>query len=351
MTPRIAVLGAGANGASVGADLTRAGLDVTFIEQWPDHVEAMRSAGVRVTLPNSVETTQVRVHHLCEVAELRERFDIVLLMVKAYDTRWACELIKPLVAPDGLVVGIQNGMTIDDIADIMGAQRTLGSVIEIASTMFDPGVVQRDTPRELSWFAVGGIDSRPQARADEVAAILRHAGRVEVSDDIRSSKWMKLVANCTELVTSAALNMTVMEAVRVPGMRPLMIEAGNEAVRTALKLGHQIRPIIGMTQDDVTGPESFAEKLLEVVHDEFSIEGQKTTVLQDWVKGRRSEVHELNGLVVREQARLGERAPVNQAVLQVAEQIEAGRLAAGPENVELLLSLAASGAARPSASS
>ena len=48
---RIAVLGTGANGAGIGADLIRAGLDVTFIEQWPDHVEAMRSRGIEVKCP------------------------------------------------------------------------------------------------------------------------------------------------------------------------------------------------------------------------------------------------------------------------------------------------------------
>ncbi len=107
--------------------------------------------------------------------------------------------------------------------------------------MFEPGIVNRDTPREQSWFAVGGIEERAHARATDIATILAHAGRVEVSDDIRSSKWMKLVANSTELVTSAVLNMTVMEAVQVPGMHALMIEAGNEAVRTALQLGHTLR--------------------------------------------------------------------------------------------------------------
>ena len=54
---------------------------------------------------------------------------------------------------------------------------------------------------------------------------------------------MRVVA----VVTSAILDMTVMEAVRVPGVRDVMVEAGNEAVRTALQLGHQIRPIIGMS--------------------------------------------------------------------------------------------------------
>lgn len=50
--PRIAVLGAGANGASIGADLIAAGHDVTLIEQWPAHVEAMRSHGLRIAMPD-----------------------------------------------------------------------------------------------------------------------------------------------------------------------------------------------------------------------------------------------------------------------------------------------------------
>ena len=118
VSKRIAVVGTGANGAAFGADMIRAGLDVTFIEQWPAHVEAMRANGLRVEMPEETVTTPIRVFHMCEVAMLREPFDIVLLGVKAYDTRWACELIKPLVAQDGLVVGLQNGMTIDDVASI-----------------------------------------------------------------------------------------------------------------------------------------------------------------------------------------------------------------------------------------
>ena len=48
---RIAVVGTGANGAAIGADLTNAGHDVTFVEQWPAHVEAMRAHGIRVETP------------------------------------------------------------------------------------------------------------------------------------------------------------------------------------------------------------------------------------------------------------------------------------------------------------
>ena len=69
---RIAIVGTGANGASIGADLTLAGEDVVFIEQWPAHVEAMRAHGVTSTCLERSITVPVRTLHLCEVATLRE---------------------------------------------------------------------------------------------------------------------------------------------------------------------------------------------------------------------------------------------------------------------------------------
>ncbi|MGD9956611.1 MAG: ketopantoate reductase family protein, partial [Candidatus Nanopelagicales bacterium] len=103
---RVAVLGTGANGAGIGADLADAGVDVTFVDQWPENVEAIRAHGVRVEMAGESRVVQVPVLHLCELAGVRERFDVVLLLVKAYDTRWAVELIKPYVADDGVVVGV-----------------------------------------------------------------------------------------------------------------------------------------------------------------------------------------------------------------------------------------------------
>ena len=77
---RIAVVGIGANGAAIAADMTNAGFDVTCIEQWPAHVEAIRERGVEVRSPGGdSKTTMLRVHHLCEVAELRGSFDLLYL--------------------------------------------------------------------------------------------------------------------------------------------------------------------------------------------------------------------------------------------------------------------------------
>ena len=335
---RIAVVGTGANGAAIGADLIRAGLDVTFIEQWPAHVEAMRTQGIRVEMPGETQTTQVRVLNVCEVAALRDPFDIVLIVVKAYDTRWACELIKPLVAPQGLVIGIQNGMTIDAVASIMGPERTLGAVIEIASNMFEPGVVERQTPPSGTWFGVGAYDAATIGREAEVVELLQHAGAVEISKDIRSSKWMKLVINAAEFLPSAILNLPLAEAVEVPGMRDIMAEAGREAIRTGIAAGRQIVPILGIPRVETNDPDRYSEVLFDALLNGWTLPTTKVALLQDWMKGRRGEVDDINGLVVNEQRRMGGEAPVNAMLVDIAHRIERGDLKADPANAALLRS-------------
>ena len=342
MTKKIAVLGSGANGASIGADLTRAGHDVVLIDQWPEHVAAMRERGIRIEMPDETQVTTVRAHNLCDVCTFTHQFDVVLLLMKAYDSRWACQLIEPYLKPDGIVAGVQNGMTTDVIAEVVGPQRTMGCVIEISSTMFDPGVVQRDSPPSRSWFAVGGIDPRVKGREAEVGDLLKCAGAVEYVDDIRASKWMKLVSNATTLVTTAILGQSIHDAATTPAMRELMLRSGQEAFDTGKAMGLPAVPIFGMKADDVRQSNRLVDTLLDTLVSGFTLKGTITTVLQDWMKGRHSEVDNINGEVVAQAQRLGLSMPVNAAIVEVARRVEQGILKPGPSNLQLVLDMAGS---------
>lgn len=341
MPKRIAVLGTGANGASIGADLARAGYDVVLIDQWPAHVEAMRAHGARIEMPDETLVQPVRAYHLCDVATFTEPFDIVLLLFKAYDTRWACHLIAPYLKPDGLLAGVQNGMTADIVAEVVGPERTIGCVIEISSMMFEPGVVMRHSPPPRSWFAVGSVDPATRGREAEVAELLDHSGTVEIVDDIRATKWMKLVSNATTLVSTALLGLPMQEAADLPGMRELMLRSGQEALDTGAALGHAALPIFGLTADDVRQSNRLVETLLDTLLAGFVLPETKTTVLQDWMKGRHSEVDDLNGLVAAEAAQVGRKAPVNAAITEIAHRIETGELEPGPANLDILKEMVA----------
>ncbi len=335
--PRIAFLGTGAQGASIAADFAMAGLDVTFIDQWPDHIEAIRKNGITVNLPARQINVAVPALHLCQIAEIKEPFDIVFLVVKAYDTKWACEMIKPVLAADGLIVGLQNGMTHEDIAGILGRERTIGAVIEIASNMWVPGITNRQNDHEESWFALGALDPKTQPRVEGVAKLLRHSGRVEVMDDIRSAKWMKLVVNAAELIPSAIVNLPLNDAARFPGMLEVMRLAGYEAMQAALEDGAKIIPIIGMPAVTTNHPERYVDQIFDEVLKTFSRPDTLVTSLQDWRKGRRAEVQEVNGWVVDMLRKHGRAAPMNQLVVELGFEIESGKRQPDVDNARQMI--------------
>jgi 2-dehydropantoate 2-reductase len=334
---KIAVVGTGANGASLGADMVRAGLDVTFIEQWPAHVEAMRSDGLTVHMPDLTEVTKVRAYHFCQVAELRTRFDLVFVSVKSYDTRWVTEMIKPLLHADSLVIGLQNGMTIDDVADVVGPERTLGAVLGIAANMYNPGVVVRQIPPSATWLTIGALDGSKPVLRDAAVEALGHGGTIEVSDDIRASKWMKLIANVPEMLPSAIVNLPLLEAVKIDGMRAVMEAASREAYAVARGLNVTMKPIFGKSVDDVPDNDQYAIDLLDAVLAAYSLPDTRVAVLQDWDKGRRAELDAFSGYIVKQQKRAGVSTPVNSAILTVAERIQEGELIPDRSNASLLI--------------
>jgi 2-dehydropantoate 2-reductase len=335
--PRIAFLGTGAQGASIATDFALAGLNVTFIDQWPDHIEAIRRNGITVNLPTCSINAKVPALHLCQVAEIKEPFDLVFLVVKAYDTKWACELIKPVLAADGLIIGLQNGMTHEDIATILGRERTIGAVIEIASNMWVPGITNRQNDHEESWFALGALEPTIQPRVESVAKLLRHSGRVEVMEDIRSAKWMKLVVNAAELIPSAIVNLPLNDAARFPGMLEVMRLAGYEAMRAAQADGAQIIPIIGMPPITTNHPERYVDQIFDEVLKTFSRPDTLVTSLQDWRKGRRAEVQEVNGWVVDILRSHGHSSPMNELVVKLGFEIESGHRQPHLDNAQVMI--------------
>ena len=120
-------------------------------------------------------------------------------------------------------------------------------------------------------------------------------------------------------------------------MRELMLRSGQEALDAAVGLGNPILPIFGLGREDVERAEAVVETLLDRVLGGFVLPHSTSTILQDWAKGRRSEVDDINGHVVSAAEQLGQEAPVNAAVVELAHVIERGEVEPDPSSLELLL--------------
>src|SRR5580765_3337227 len=167
MAMRIGIVGAGAIGCVVGGLLTRAGHDVTLIDQWPEHVEAMRTRGLTLSGTCGEHVIKVKALHIHEAQGIREPFDAVFVAVKSYDTEWATELGLRYLVPEGVVVDFQNGVNDDRVAAVAGRGRALGCVILIGAGMYEPAHAMR-TDSGVVGFKIGEHDGRDSARAREL---------------------------------------------------------------------------------------------------------------------------------------------------------------------------------------
>ncbi len=338
MEEKIAIVGTGANGSCVAADLALAGYDTTLIDQWPEHVETMQNQGLRIILPQEEIDVEVDANHLCDVCSINRIFDYIFVMVKAYDTKWTALLMEPYLSADGLMIGIQNAMTAEEIAEIVGKERTIGCVVELSSEIFIPGLVQRNTPPEGTWFGLGALDPSMSNRVEEVKLILQNVGKVSHTSNILSAKWMKLVVNSMCLGPLAMLGLSISEAIKVSGVREFVLRAGSEALAVGLDRGYTIEPIFGLSQDDIKD----TNHLLETLFDKLVADvgpSARDCVLQDHLKDRYSEVDLINGLVAEESIRFGRPAPANASIAEITKKIQNGKLQPEPSNLQLALNL------------
>lgn len=329
------MLGCGAIGSSAVADLVEAGHDVTAIDPWPAHVEAMKANGLHVRMKDREVRVPVRALHLCDAASENLAFDVVLLASKSNDHRWMAEFIKPRLQPDGVLVGLQNGMNDDSIAEVVGRGRTMGCVVELQAELFTPGEIQRNTTRDGTWFSVGELDGSSSARAREIEALMRNVGRCEITGNIYGAKWTKLIANTMTMGPFGLLGLRNFEAAALPGMFELSVRLGKESFAVGARLGYRIEPLFGLRADEFAG--SSEENLVTTMKTLLShIGGGRTAPIHDHLKGRHSEMDFITGVAARKGKELGIPTPFNDAVLEIDGRINRGELRMDPDNYERL---------------
>ena len=339
---RIGIIGVGAIGSVVGGLLTRAGHDVTLVDQWPDHVEAMKRVGLRLSGTCGEHLVPVRALHLHELQGVAEPFDAVFVAVKAYDTEWAAALALPYVArPGGVVVDAQNGINDERVAAVVGRERTLGCVITISAGLYDPGHAIRTDGTAIG-FKIGELDGRDTPRARALAALMSDVARAEVTTNLWGERWAKLGINCMANPLAGLSGLTSAQVRTEAGPRRVAIQIGAEVVRVGRAAGHQVEGLLGVSAQQLVDAAE-GRGVAEVEASMAAVAARNTSgrpsLLQDVMKGRRTEVDYLNGHVSREGRRLGVPTPFNDAVVAAVHRFPVGQIDPHPRNLDPLIAL------------
>ena len=327
MIERIGIFGAGAIGSVVGGMLTRAGRDVTLIDQWPEHVEAMKTRGLRLSGAMGDLVVPVRALHVHELQTLRERFDAAFVAVKSYDTEWATSLaLSYLREPDGVVVDFQNGINDGRVAALAGVERSLGCVITISAGMYEPGHAMRTDSATLG-FKIGEHDGTDTPRARELAAIMSAVAETKVTTNLWGERWSKLAINCMANPLSGLTGLGTLDVRTIPEIAAVGVHVGAEAIAVGRGVGYEVEPIYGIPAQrylDAYAGRGLAELLAEIAAIARARGGGQPSLLQDVIKGRRTEIDYLNGYVCAEGKRVGVRTPYNDAVVATVRALGVG---------------------------
>jgi 2-dehydropantoate 2-reductase len=331
---RFLIWGAGAIGGTLGAHLARSGHDVTLVDAVAEHVDAINRAGLRISGPVAEFTTRLPAF---TPEALTGDWNTIVLATKAQHTEDATRALRPHLTSDGCVVSAQNGLNEIAIAEIVGAERTVGAFVNFGADYLEPGVVHYGGRGAV---VVGEVDGRLTSRIDEIRAAWRDFDdRAIVTPNIWGYLWAK-EAYGAMLFATALTNDSIADALAMTRYRDVYIDLGREIL--AVATARSVEPeafdgfdpaafLPGATRD------AASRSLDELVA--FNRRSAKTHsgIWRDLaVRKRRTEIDAQMGIVVTLGREAGVPTPLTERLVELIHDVENGARAQSLATLDLL---------------
>ncbi len=303
---RVAIIGTGAMGSVYAALMADAGHEVWAVDQWEEHVRAMRERGLRVEGASGDRT--VRVNATTDAAEVPQA-DLVVIATKLDGVRAAAEAIRPSLGPGTAVLSIQNGIGgPDKVAEVLGAERiTIGVVGGFGASMKGPGHAHHNG---MEFVRIGEMQGGLSDRTERIAEIWRSSGfKVLTFDDIHRMVWEKLICNCAYSGPCTITGLTVGQVMADADASSISAGCAIEAWEVA-----QAKGIAVEIDDAVAYVRAFGAK----------IPNSRPSMAQDHMARRRAEIDAINGAIPREAEAFRLSVPTNTFVTRVLRAQESG---------------------------
>jgi len=302
--PRVAVVGAGAVGSYFGGMLARAGAPVTLIGRAP-HVEAINHDGLLIDGIHFKE--RIPVSASTELDAVRDA-QLVLFSVKTVDTEGTAKLLAPYLAPNAIVVSLQNG--VDNVEHIHTASgiRAIPAVVYVAVALAGLGQVKHSGRGDLIIGNSSMDRDADRSQLEEVAATFTRAGvPCRISQNVTAELWEKLIMNCAYNALSALSRSQYGRILQDPDAVEIMKRVVKEAVTVADAAGVKL------------GLDAMTEAVLKLGK---AMPATLSSTAQDIARGKPTEIDSLNGFLVRKGTELGISTPINQMLHALVKLLE-----------------------------
>lgn len=293
---KIAVLGSGAMGCLYGGMLAEAGFNVTLIDVWKDHVDAINTHGLFIEGIGGERT--IRSIRAVTSPEEAGECDLLIVFVKATLTSQAMESAKGIIGAHTSVLTLQNGLgNVEKISAVVGEEKVIAGVTGHGSTLLGPGKIRHAGQGDT---VIGELSGFIDERLEKIGDLLKKGGfNVKLSPNVMGLIWGKLIVNIGINALTAVTGLKNGRLVDFSETDELLACAVQEAVAVANAKG------ITLEIDD---PVEYTRKVAKLTA------ANRSSMLQDVSNKRKTEIGVINGAVVQEGRRLGIATPINKVL-------------------------------------
>lgn len=335
---KYAIYGAGSLGTVLGAYLTKNGVDIELVNRNKAHVDTLNEKGAHIggkvdfTVPVRAVTPD----------EMTENYDVILLMTKQLMNKEVVTFLKPKLSENGVVVTFQNGIPEPGIAEIVGANHTIGCVVEWGATLSAPGeCILTSEPDSLS-FHMGKMDGITDEQLQMVKELLEKMCPVDIEENLMGARWSKLLINATFSGIGTVIGGTFGDVYASKEGKLLALASIKECVEVGRAANVTFAKVQGK---DITKlfyyknglKKTFAKILLPIAMKKHA--AIEPSMLQDLKHNKPCEIEAINGVVCEWGKKVGVATPVNDRIVEVVKKEQAGELPKSPENLKLFSDL------------
>jgi 2-dehydropantoate 2-reductase len=329
--PRILIVGIGALGGTIATRALNAGIPVRLATRTAESASQIRSSGLRVSgIGGAATANSIDVAAIAEYEA--DRFDLILLATKAEEVLEVAPFASTLLAPGGTLLPIQNGSVAQILADQLG-DSVLGGLSNLGATMVKPGVYEQ---RNAGHLLIGELAGGLSDRVEKIAEALTGGIEIRVTPNLRGAIWAKLLVNCSVTTIGAIAGQTMREYMRSVAGTEVFRRTYDEALSVALASGTRPERMLveaippGWQGRIVPGAEYdvWIDRIMAVYGD------IKPSMLQDFERGKRTEIEFINGYVAQLGRQIGVPIPINASITDMVHLIERGEIQPHPRRLD-----------------
>lgn len=331
---RYAIYGAGSLGTVLGAYITKNGGKIDLINRNKAHVEALNTKGATIkgTVDMNVPVKAITPD------EMEGQYDVILLMTKQLFNTEVVTKLKDHLTDKGVIVTLQNGLPEPGIAEIVGANRTMGCTVEWGAALGEPGVCTLTSEPDSLSFHMGKMDGISDEQFKMVKDLLELMCPVHEEDNLIGARWSKLLINATFSGLGTVVGGVFGDVSENKEAAKVAVRCMKECIDVGHATGAEFAPVQGK---NITAlfyyknaiKRAFATFLVPIAMKKHR--DIEPSMLQDLKKGKACEIDAINGVVCEWGRKTNTPTPINDRIVEIVKKCEKGELKPQASNIKL----------------